>query len=235
MSRLLKIPQTIITSMSLSRPPIIMNNQKKLSLSASTTMIIAAVLLLVPLMTTTTTTTNAFAAISGDTDLITIEEERSSCNPGGPFFTFALYYSFVGIPIPNSGWFRTELVSSDGVETLINRDWSRGVLEQGLGGGGIETSLDVGSEPYTLTVYEAIGPDPEGSGPFNDETITAKEGGWTASVTFTCADLDPENNPPPEPTTPLTERFKNQGQCVAYANANPEDEDVTKQLCKEAF
>jgi PKD repeat protein len=104
------------------------------------------------------------------------------------------------MPTPNSGWVRTELESSDGVETLINRDWSSGIMEQGVGGGGIETSLNIGSEPYTLTVYEAVGPDPAGSGPFNDETITAKEGGWTASVTFTCADLDPELNPP-EPLT----------------------------------
>lgn len=33
---------------------------------------------------------------------------------------------------------------------------------------------------------------------------------------------------------PLTERFRNQGQCVSYANANP-DSGITRQDCQEAF
>jgi PKD repeat protein len=151
-----------------------------------------------------TTITNALAAISGDTDVITIIDDAdydSSCSPNGVEEHFFIRYQFTGMPTPNSGWYLIYLESSDGVETLIERAWSPGVMEDGSGGGGFGTSLDVGQEPYTLTVYEATGPDPAGPGPFNDETITPKEGGFSASVTFTCADLDPELNPPPEPLT----------------------------------
>jgi hypothetical protein len=36
------------------------------------------------------------------------------------------------------------------------------------------------------------------------------------------------------PSPPLTERFRNQGQCVSDANANP-DEGITRRACQEAF
>jgi hypothetical protein len=124
------------------------------------------------------------------------------------------------------------LESGNGVETTIEKGWSSGVLEQGSGGGYFGTSLDVGQEPYTLTVYEGTGP--EDTTTATENNILIKEGGYSASVTFSCADLDPEVEEP-EPEIPLTERFKNQGQCIAYSNANPDDEDVTKELCKEAF
>lgn len=39
---------------------------------------------------------------------------------------------------------------------------------------------------------------------------------------------------PPDPEPPLTEQFKNQGQCIAHANANP-NSGITKEDCKDAF
>jgi hypothetical protein len=149
------------------------------------------------------TATASFTVTVQDTtppeeDGITIiddQDNNSSCSPNGVEEHFFISYQFTGMPTPNSGWFLIYLKSSDGVETLIERAWSSGVMEDGSGGGNFGTSLDVGREPYTLTVYEADGPPQPGPLPdnFNPETdITIKEGGWSASVTFTCADLDPE-------------------------------------------
>ena len=39
---------------------------------------------------------------------------------------------------------------------------------------------------------------------------------------------------PPDPEPPLTEQFKNQGQCIAHANHNP-NSGITKENCQERF
>ena len=51
--------------------------------------------------------------------------------------------------------------------------------------------------------------------------------GTAATATFKVTVSNP--SPPP-----LTERFRNQGQCVSDANANP-DLGITRQACQEAF
>jgi hypothetical protein len=133
-----------------------------------------------------------------DEPTFSIEEERSSCNPdpNTTFADFAIYMRVDGIPLGTSGGAIVTMESIDGVETLVYRGWSIGQIEQGWIAGGIESIEDVGEPPYTLTFYEAIGPDPHSSDPYNPETdIYPKAGGATTSLTFTCEDLDAEVSP----------------------------------------
>jgi hypothetical protein len=39
---------------------------------------------------------------------------------------------------------------------------------------------------------------------------------------------------PPDQTPPLTEQFRNQGQCISHARENP-DSGITRQDCQQAF
>src|SRR5215216_6335519 len=82
-----------------------------------------------------TTTINAYA-LSGDTDLITIDTDRSSCNPSAPGYFF-LYYSYTGMPVPNSGWVIVELESSNEITTRIEESWNPERVQTGSGSGGI--------------------------------------------------------------------------------------------------
>ena len=75
-------------------------------------------------------------------------------------------------------------------------------------------SIQPGTE-ITIKLYEDV--DSSGSVPEPDELI--------ASDTVTCGSLPP---------LPLTEQFKNQGECIAHANAIP-NSGITKEDCKEAF
>jgi hypothetical protein len=71
--------------------------------------------------------------------------------------------------------------------------------------------------PYTIIFYEDA----------NLDTIP-DEGGLQVPTTFTC----PE--PPGGEEPPLTEQFRNQGQCIAYSNSNP-NSGITKEECQGAF
>lgn len=61
----------------------------------------------------------------------------------------------------------------------------------------------------------------------NLSTVGPEEDELVATETITCGS-------PPDPEPPLTEQFKNQGQCIASANASP-NLGITKEDCKEAF
>jgi HYR domain len=172
----------------------VITKSKKKQFGLSSALVMAMALLTTTATTIAMSTNNAYAE-----PIISIEEERSSCNPDPDvtFADFALYMRVDNIPLGTQGWAIVTMESSDGVETLVYRGWSIGQVEQGWIAGGIETVLDVGQEPYTLTFYEAVGPDPESTEPYNPETdIFPKPGGATASLTFTCEDLDAEVTPP---------------------------------------
>src|SRR5918995_3079214 len=96
------------------------------------------------------------------------------------------------------------------------------ILDNGLG-----TIRDQTDATDPTATYEAP------SDVSNDQTVTIQvevNDGNGGTDTETAQILVKDIPPPP----PLTEQFRNQGQCVRHANANP-DLGITRQDCQEAF
>ena len=53
-------------------------------------------------------------------------------------------------------------------------------------------------------------------------------------VVITIPSVPHDETPPEEEEPPLTEQFRNQGQCIREARENP-DSGITRQACQEAF
>lgn len=136
-----------------------------------------------------------------------------------------------------------------GTWTITSIDPSVGVKSGTFSGGSIDTNS------YTLTGTEEVDeacsqfgggvvPNPmEISGQcgtgvtinFEAERIPHPFDIWIPERGTFTGDVTCISDPSP-PQPPLTERFRNQGQCVAYANQNPDNtEGVTKEACKTAF
>lgn len=88
--------------------------------------------------------------------------------------------------------------------------------------GHFEQSFSAGLEPRTLTYTYYV--DLNGNSRLDSEDISA-----STTVVITGNECDVE-----EPIPPLTEQFRNEGQCIKYARENP-DSGITKRACQEAF
>ena len=134
-------------------------------------------------------------------------------------------------PQPNTFYYYIEIEESTG--RVISSDYYDNFAD----GYGVSSDANPG-ETYSFSWYQDF------DGDYNDVGIEESE--LVASDSVTCT-----TSPPPEDggdtgggdtgggddeeeQPPLTEQFDNQGQCIAYADANP-DSDITREDCNAAF
>jgi len=102
-------------------------------------------------------------------------------------------YDLVGLPNTVSNYTMFTLATNDGTETAIAKSWSPGTPEYGRAGDSF-AGPPGGLGPYTVTYYEATGPDDP-----NDATeanIAPLPGGIQVSTTFTCVIVEEDGTPP---------------------------------------